>query len=72
MPPSNSPIGMVEACQAMAAIDLGDAAGARDTARRVLDSGTRNFTEEPALELVAMLDALVALEDWDAIRAFLG
>ncbi|HSS36043.1 MAG TPA: adenylate/guanylate cyclase domain-containing protein [Patescibacteria group bacterium] len=70
MPPSDSPIGMIEACQAMAAIALGDPAGAKDSAKRVLESGTRNFSEEPAIELAVMLDALAALEDWDAVRAF--
>ena len=71
MPPSEWPVGMVEAFQAMAAAALGDPETARDLARAVMDSGARNFTEEPMFELLVLLDALVALEDWDAIRAFL-
>jgi hypothetical protein len=30
-----------------------------------------NFAEEPTVEIVAELDALVALNDWDALREFL-
>ncbi len=71
MPDGEGPVGMVEALQAMASLAFGDAASARAMAQRALDSGTRNFAEEPAIELAVMLDALVALEDWDAIRAFL-
>ena len=71
MPQSEWPVGMVEALGAMATLALGDAAGARDEARRVLDTGERNYAEEPAIELLVMADALVALEDWDGLAAFL-
>jgi predicted RecB family endonuclease len=71
MPESQAPIGMTEGLQAMAANAVGDHERARELARKVLDTGTRNFAEEPPVELVAMLDALVALEAWDELREFL-
>ncbi len=71
MPVSDAPIGMVEALQAMATLALGDASAARAMAQRVIDSGIRNFAEEPRIELMVLLDALVELEDWDAIRSAL-
>ncbi len=67
MPENEWPIGLVEACQAMAALALGDAAAARDGAQAVIDAGDRNFSEEPAVELAVLLDALVALEDRDGL-----
>lgn len=71
MPVSEWPVGMVEALQAMASLALGDPAAARVQAELVLASGTRNFCEEPAIELAVMLDALVAQADWEAVRDFL-
>ena len=71
MPDSQAPIGIVEGLQAMAANAVGEPARARDIARRVLDTGDRNFAEEPAVELLAMLDALVALGAWDELQEFL-
>ena len=71
MPVSDAPIGMVEALQAMATLALGDADAARAMAQRVIDSGTRNFAEEPRIELMVLVDALVELGDWDAIRSAL-
>jgi class 3 adenylate cyclase len=71
MPQTDAPIGIVDGYQAMVANALGDPATARSIAERVLSSGARNFAEEPPVELVAYLDALIALEDWDALRAFL-
>ncbi|TMB49725.1 MAG: zinc-ribbon domain-containing protein [Chloroflexi bacterium] len=71
MPKSEAPVGLVEGLQAMAANALGDPSSGRSMAERVLATGARNFAEEPPVEMVAMLDALVALEDWDALRAFL-
>jgi uncharacterized protein YciI len=62
---------MVEAFSAMAMLALGDAAGARDEARRVLATGVRNYAEEPAIELLVLADALDALEDWDGLRTWL-
>ena len=55
----------------MVANALGDPATARSIAERVIASGPRNFAEEPPVELVAYLDALIALRDWDALRTFL-
>jgi class 3 adenylate cyclase len=71
MPRTEAPIGIVEGLQAMVANALGDPATGRSIAERVLASGTRNYAEEPPVELMAYLDALIALEDWDALRAFL-
>jgi class 3 adenylate cyclase len=71
MPAGEGPVGMAEAIGAMAALALGDAAAARDEARRVIGTGARNFTEEPAIELLVLADALVALEDWDGVRSYL-
>jgi hypothetical protein len=71
MPRPESPIGMVEGLQAMVANALGDPASARSIAERVLSSGARNFAEEPPVELVAYLDALVALGDWAALGEYL-
>jgi hypothetical protein len=71
MPPSEGPVGVLEALQALSAIALGDPAAGRDAAQRVLDTGPRNFAEEPPVELFAMVEALVALEDWDALGRFL-
>ncbi len=71
MPESEWPVGMVEALSAMSALALGDAERARDEARRVLSTGVRNFSEEPAIELLVLADALVALEDWAGLANFL-
>ena len=71
MPRSEAPIGIVEGLQAMVANALGDPAAARDIAARVIATGVRNYAEEPPVELIAMLDALVALEDWESLREFL-
>jgi len=71
MPESQAPIGSVEALQATAANALGDYATGRSTAERVIEAGSRNFAEEPAIEILALLDALVGLEDWEALRRFL-
>jgi class 3 adenylate cyclase/tetratricopeptide (TPR) repeat protein len=71
MPKSEAPVGLLEGLQAMAANAFGDHSTARSIAHDVLETGARNFAEEPPLEIVAMLDALVALEDWEGLRAFL-
>jgi len=71
MPESQAPVGLVEGLQAAAAVTLGDPDSGRQTAEQVLDTGARNFAEEPPVELAAMLDALVALKDWDALAEFL-
>jgi class 3 adenylate cyclase len=71
MPKSEAPVGVVEGFQAMVANALGDPATGRRIAEQVLATGARNFAEEPTVEIVAELDALIALEDWDALRAFI-
>ena len=71
MPKSEAPVGLLEGLQAMAANALGDPSAARSIAQDVMATGARNFAEEPPVELVAMLDALIALEDWEGLRAFL-
>jgi class 3 adenylate cyclase len=71
MPESKAPVGMLEGLQAMAANALGDPAAAREIAQRVLATGARNFAEEPPVELVAILDALVAVGAWDELREYL-
>jgi hypothetical protein len=71
MPKSEAPTGIVEGLQAMVANALGDPATGRSIAEQVLATGTRNFAEEPPVEIAAELDALIALEDWEALRAFI-
>ncbi|MDQ2934327.1 MAG: AAA family ATPase [Chloroflexota bacterium] len=71
MPKSEAPVGIVEALQATLANALGDPATARSIAEQVIATGARNFAEEPPVELAAKLDAVVALEDWAALRDFL-
>jgi len=71
MPTSQAPIGSVEALQAMTANAVGDYARARSIAERVIEAGSRNFAEEPPIEIAALLDALVGAQDWEALRRFL-
>ncbi|MFI5225117.1 MAG: AAA family ATPase [Candidatus Limnocylindrales bacterium] len=70
-PRSEGPVGMVEGSQAMAALALGDPAEAVRLAREVMATGLRNFAEEPPVERLVILDGLVALEDWESLRAYL-
>jgi class 3 adenylate cyclase/tetratricopeptide (TPR) repeat protein len=60
-----------EALHGLALLALGDAAGARDEAERILAVKRRLTYEEAPFEAVLMLDALVALRDTDRLRAFL-
>ena len=71
MPKSEAPTGIVEGLQAMVANALGDPAAGRSIAEGVLATGARNFAEEPPVEIMAELDALIALEDWGALGTFL-
>jgi class 3 adenylate cyclase/tetratricopeptide (TPR) repeat protein len=71
MPESQAPIGMTEGLQAMAANAVGEPERGRELARKVLNTGARNFAEEPPIELLAMLDSLVALGAWDELREYL-
>jgi len=68
MPKSEAPIGVVEGYQAMLANALGDPETGRSIAEHVLSTGKRNYAEEPPVELAAMLDALIAQEDWKELR----
>jgi class 3 adenylate cyclase/DNA-binding winged helix-turn-helix (wHTH) protein/tetratricopeptide (TPR) repeat protein len=58
-----------EALLARYLVARGDPPGGRDLAERIL--GRAVYAEENAYEILAMLDALIALEDWDALTAFL-
>ena len=60
-----------EALHGFALLALGDAAAARDDAERILAVKRRITYEEPPLEAVLMVDALVALHDAEGLRAFL-
>jgi tetratricopeptide (TPR) repeat protein len=71
IPRTDAPIGLVEGLQAMAENAIGDPAAARVTAEQVLASGDRNFAEEPAVEIVALLDALAELQDHRSLAGFL-
>ena len=71
MPKSEAPVGVVEGFQAMVANALDDPSLGRVIAESVVATGVRNFAEEPPVELLALLDALIALQDWDALRAVL-
>jgi hypothetical protein len=71
IPQTRAPVGLVDGLKAMAENAIGDPAAARNTAEHVLASGGRNFAEEPAVEIVALLDALAELEDHDALAGFL-
>ena len=71
MPKSEAPVGVVEGYQAMLANALGDPDTGRAIAERVLSTGGRNFAEEPPVELAALLDALIAQQDWAELRKVL-
>ena len=58
-----------EALLARYLVARGDPEGGRDLAEQIV--GRRVYAEENAYEILAMLEALVALEDWDALAAFL-
>ena len=58
-----------EALLARYHVARGDPEAGLDLARRIL--GRSIYAEENAFEVLAMLEALVALEDWDALTAFL-
>jgi class 3 adenylate cyclase/tetratricopeptide (TPR) repeat protein len=60
-----------EAHHGFALLAVGDAAGARADAERILAANRRLTYEEAPLEVVLVLDALVALHDAEGLRAFL-
>jgi hypothetical protein len=60
-----------EALHGFAVLAAGDAQTAREEAERILAAKRRLTYEEAPLEVVLMLDALVALHDAEGLRAFL-
>jgi class 3 adenylate cyclase len=58
-----------EALLARYFVARGDAQAGRDLAEQIV--GRAVYAEENAYEILAMLEALVALADWDALTAFL-
>lgn len=58
-----------EALLARYRVARGDAVAGRDLAEQIV--GRPVYAEENAYEILATLEALVALEDWDALTAFL-
>jgi hypothetical protein len=60
-----------EAHHGFALLAWGDSAAARQEAERILAAERRISSEEAPFEAVLLLDALVALEDAHALRAFL-
>lgn len=60
-----------EAWHGLASLKCGDAAAARADAERILAFNRRITYEEAPFEYMLMLDALVAMGDWDSVEAFL-
>jgi tetratricopeptide (TPR) repeat protein len=52
-------------------VAIGDAARGREVAERVLESGRTVNSEQNAYEFLALLEALIAADDWDALADFL-
>jgi len=63
---------MPEAWYGLARLACGDPAEARSVAERILATNRRLTYEEGPFEYWLMLEALVKLEDWAGIAAFLG
>jgi DNA-binding SARP family transcriptional activator len=61
--------GLAEALLARYHVARGDPLAGRELAERIV--GRSVYAEENAFEVLAMLDALAALEQWDALLAFL-
>jgi DNA-binding SARP family transcriptional activator/tetratricopeptide (TPR) repeat protein len=61
--------GLPEALLARCLVARGDPRAGRELAERIV--GRWIYAEENAFEILAMLDALVALEHWDALATFL-
>jgi DNA-binding SARP family transcriptional activator len=61
--------GLAEALLARYHVARGDPLAGRELAERIV--GRAVYAEENAFEVLAMLDALAALEQWDALVAFL-
>jgi class 3 adenylate cyclase len=67
LPTTTAPVGSVEGFVAMARLGLEEPAEARRIAAGVLARRSRDFADEPAVELAAWVDAVVAEEDWAAL-----
>ncbi len=63
--------GLPEALLARVRVATGDAAGGAELARRLLATGREASFEENEHESLALVEALLALEDWDGLRSFL-
>jgi DNA-binding NarL/FixJ family response regulator len=63
--------GLPEALLARVRIAIGDAPGGERLARAMVDGGRRPSLEENDHESHALLEALLAREEWPALRAFL-
>lgn len=68
MPDLDKP-GLPEALLARYLVAIGDGRAGRELAERIV--GRSIYAEENAFEILAMLDALIALEDWDALAVFM-
>jgi tetratricopeptide (TPR) repeat protein len=67
--PAHDRPGLPEALLARYLVARGDPLAGRQLAERII--GRSVYAEENAFEILAMLEALVALEDWDALAVFL-
>jgi hypothetical protein len=67
--PDPDKLGLADAWFARYHVARGDALAGRELAEQIM--GRSIYAEENAFEILAMLEALVALEDWDALVAFL-
>jgi class 3 adenylate cyclase/tetratricopeptide (TPR) repeat protein len=62
---------MPEGWRGLALLKCGDAKAARADAEKILAANRRISYEEAPFEYLLMVDALVALQDWEALDAFL-
>jgi hypothetical protein len=67
--PDPDKLGLADAWLARYHVARGEALAGRELAEQIV--GRSVYAEENVFEIVAMLEALVALEDWDALAAFL-
>jgi DNA-binding SARP family transcriptional activator len=67
--PDPEKLGLADAWLARYHVARGDALAGRELAEQII--GRSVYAEENVFEIIAMLEALVALEDWDALAAFL-
>jgi class 3 adenylate cyclase/DNA-binding winged helix-turn-helix (wHTH) protein len=67
--PDPDKLGLADAWLARFHVARGDALAGRELAEQII--GRSVYAEENVFEIIAMLEALVALEDWDSLVAFL-